>query len=213
MAEARLLRRPAAALLRRLVRRIRSVDSAVAAASAKRLDQSTGVIPGWLDIRDVTVMAPYQDGSGRGCADPPSRHHHRRRLRRTRHGDTTTTARMPDLRCWNGPPRWAARGETTAIQAAPGSSRRLVGAVSRSRSNSIRLTSRPLRPTRTGGHDHLRRRFPVIDMPMATWIRGHHGRALAGRGPVGRRRTGPPVVGFPNLFIWSAPTPGSAIRR
>ena len=58
MAEARLLRRPAAALLRRLVRRIRSVDSAVAAASGKRLGQSAGVVPGWLDISDVAVTTP-----------------------------------------------------------------------------------------------------------------------------------------------------------
>jgi hypothetical protein len=53
VAEARLLRRPAAALLRRLVGRVRFVDSGATTASVKRLRQSVDVVPGWPDISDV----------------------------------------------------------------------------------------------------------------------------------------------------------------
>lgn len=58
MAQARPLWRPAAALLRRLVGRVQSVDSGATAASVKRLHQSAGVVPAWLDIGDITVVRP-----------------------------------------------------------------------------------------------------------------------------------------------------------
>jgi hypothetical protein len=67
---------------------------------------------------------------------PPSRHHHRCRLHRARYADTTTTARMSDFVALERVTTWAARGESTVIQAAPATCRRRC---MRSRSNSIRF--------------------------------------------------------------------------
>ena len=177
MAEARLLRRPAAALLRRLVGRVRSADSGATAARGKRLGQSAGVVR----RARTSVMYGRQTRIEIGAVVGGQTHHQviiigagfaglGMAIRLQQH-------ELPILWCWNRPPTWAARGETTAIRAAPATCRRRC---IRSRSNSIRSGRAASPATGRSGTTTALRAAPRADTAYPLAPRGA-GRSLESR--------------------------------